>query len=133
MTLSACLSFFASPFVHASPNIISDTDIATAGYFQLLWEADTNEPVRLETDTSADFSEPKTIYVGSARSRTVTGLEDGDYFYRIVVSEQLASSIIKVRVQHHSLQQALAFFGLGATMFAILLFVLIKARKGDGN
>ena len=108
----------------------SDTDVATAGYFQLRWSS--TSPVILEESQSAEFASTRVIYRGSDAATVMSGKRDGDLFYRVRVSDSDAqSNVVKVTVRHHSIERAFAFFALGATVFiATLLLIVRGARSG---
>jgi hypothetical protein len=111
----------------------SDTDVATAGYYQLRWYS--ASPVILEESQTAEFASPRVIYHGSDAARVMSGKPDGDLYYRIRSSDHNApSNVVKVTVRHHSLERAFAFFALGATVFvATLLLIVTGARAGTSH
>lgn len=116
-----------------TPELEADTDVATAGYYQLRWFAD--RAIVLEESGTADFETPKVVYRGSDAARVMSGKADGDLYYRIRDTETGAQSdIVKVTVRHHGLGRAFAFFALGATVFvATLLLILAGARSETGR
>lgn len=116
-----------------TPELEADTDVATAGYYQLRWFAD--RAIVLEESGTADFETPKVVYRGSDAARVMSGKADGDLYYRVRDTETGAQSdIVKVTVRHHGLDRAFAFFALGATVFvATLLLILAGARSETGS
>lgn len=110
--------------------IESSTDIATAGYFNLNWKVDAAGPVQVQQATAADFSDAKTIYSGTDRATVISGLGNGEYYYRIESADNVSPGI-KVQVAHHALSRAFVFFGLGAVIFIITLSVLIRGARTD--
>ena len=111
----------------------SDTDVATAGYYQLRWTS--TSPVILEEAQTKEFTSPRVIYRGSDAARVMSGKPDGDLYYRVRNNDgDPPSNVVKVTVRHHSLERALAFFALGATVFiATLLLIVSGARAGLGR
>ncbi|HMB72456.1 MAG TPA: hypothetical protein VKQ06_02720 [Gammaproteobacteria bacterium] len=112
--------------------LTSDTEIATAGYFQLLWEA--AEPIRLVESTTADFDDPHTVYEGSDSGHTVSGRADGTLFYRLESAATGAVLVepVRVVVAHHPIARAFTFFGVGALVFvATAMLILIGIRTAD--
>jgi hypothetical protein len=110
----------------------SDTEVATAGYFQLSWNAD--EPIRLVESKSSDFTDSSTIYTGSDSGRTVSGRRNGELFYRLesAGSAAVLSQPLRVVVAHHPLSRALSFFGVGAFVFiATLALIVIGSLRSD--
>lgn len=118
--------FMSGSAICASPKISSDSKLSTAGYFQLSWQDDSAHSFQLQQATRADFREAVTLYQGSDQATVISGLPDGDYFYRVANENHQLSKPIKVSVKHHSLSKALAFFGLGAVMFVIMVSLLIR-------
>lgn len=117
---------------HAQPQLLSDTSIATAGYFQLHWTNVVRQPVELQQSISSDFSDAITLYQGSDNASVLSGLSDAKYYFRIRDgSGEEWSKPINVVVKHHSLYRAWAFFILGAVMFAALLLVLIRGNRSS--
>jgi len=121
------------------PVLTTDTELATAGYYQLSWQPGldgaSHKPLRFELQQSAtaDFRSAKTIYRGPDRASVVSGQPDGDYYYCIrAMSDQATtpwSHPIAVKVQHHSLGRALGFFATGAAVFFITLsFIVFRSR-----
>lgn len=109
----------------------ADTPVATAGFYQLKWQAP--GPVVLEEDDSPSFASPRIIYRGVDAARVMSGQRDGERYYRIKdEGGSLSSNIVKVTVQHHSLARAFSFFSLGATVFvSTLLLIGLGARTRD--
>lgn len=109
----------------------ADTDIATAGFFQLRWTAD--GPVELQESPSPDFSMARTIYIGADTARIISGKPDGDWFYRLRPAEAASraqwTEPLQVTVSHHPLGRALAFFFVGAAVFAATLALIIKGSR----
>jgi len=112
--------------VYASPNLNSDTELSTAGYFQLSWKDEANQSFVLQQSTRSDFRDAITIYQGPDQATVISGLPDGDYFYRVASDSHQWSEPTEVKVKHHSLTKALGFFGLGAFMFILMTTLLIK-------
>lgn len=128
------LLFASLPISAASPQLSTSTSLATAGYFQLKWESptdsDTIDEFELQQADNTAFSNPSIIYQGPDLSTAISGLRNGNYFYRIRSQQSDDwSEAIKVEVAHHSLARAWGFFALGATMFIIMLLVLITGVR----
>jgi len=123
----------SSTAVCASPKLNSDTKLSTAGYFQLSWQDDTGQSFQLQQAPHPTFEDAVTLYDGSDRATVISGLPNGDYFYRVRSDDGLWSDTLKVSVKHHSLAKALGFFGLGAVMFIVMVVLLINGirRKED--
>lgn len=108
----------------------SDSQLATAGYFQLSWSGEAAQ-FQLQESTSRDFTSYKVIYKGKDLARVISGKADGEYFYRISDNENtaLVSNVIKVTIAHHPLGTAIAFFIAGGIVFIAILFLILKGNK----
>lgn len=110
----------------------SSTDVATAGYFQLRWQAGQAEgPFVLEESSSADFSRSRVLYRGPDLASVISGKPDNDYFYRISTQANPTntSNTVKVTVAHHPLSNALFFFSIGAIVFLATLVVIFRGNQ----
>lgn len=124
MAIAAC------PLCAAQPQLNANTELATAGYFQLSWQTnDQHAPYVLQQSLTSSFSTSKTIYSGTDTASVLSGLSNGTYHFRVLDSEALASNVVTVTVAHHSLTKAFSFFALGALMFVILIIVLVSASR----
>ena len=109
----------------------SDSQVATAGYYQLTWSGEANV-FQLQESTTSDFKLFKVIYEGKDLARVISGKPDGDYFYRLVNTDENNSQVsntVKVTVSHHPLKNALLFFVAGAIVFIAILFLILKGKR----
>lgn len=116
----------------------TDTDVATAGYFQLQWEAG-DVPLRLIESTDPGFENRRVMYEGLDTASSISGKSDGQYYYRLERADSkdasgkkadVVSNVLQVSVRHHSLSRALTFLAIGAGVFvATLILVLIGGRS----
>jgi hypothetical protein len=109
----------------------ADSDVATAGFFQLTWTSD--GPVQLQESRQPDFSAARVIYAGADAARVISGKPDGDWYYRVrPAGTQVTapwSEPIRITVAHHSLGRALTFFAVGAIVFAATLGLIIHGSR----
>lgn len=103
---------------------------SSAGYFKLIWSSFSDNAFVLEESSNAEFINSKTIQLRGTNSITLTGLENGSYYYRIKDSNNEWSNVAHVTVEHHSIVKAFVFFSLGLFLFIILVYVL---RLGQTN
>jgi hypothetical protein len=133
--VSACLAatFCYLPSLHAaSIELSSDSEIASAGYYQLSWTTGTKQDYQLQESASEDFQSYKTIYQGPDQASVISGKPDGVYYYRIVGMDSqppVSSNTLKVSVAHHPLVNAFVFFTAGAMVFVAILFLIIKGSR----
>jgi hypothetical protein len=111
----------------AIPSLFVDTPMATEGYFVLSWQtaAPAGATFILEQSNDPAFSLPVQSRMlvhapDQASQLTITGLADGDYYFRLQLPSGEYSPALKVTVRHHQLSHALGFFGLGLAMFLTL-------------
>ena len=128
-----------SPLLHASaPSLSSDSDVSTAGYFQLTWTRASGNTGAFELQESrGEFArnDPATIYDGVDQSTIISGKKDGIYFYRVRERDSDAmspwSNTVKVEVRHHELSKAFAFFIAGLVVFLATALVIIRGTRTD--
>jgi len=123
----------SSSAVYASPTLNSDTKLSTAGYFQLSWQDPASQSFELQKSSDPDFHDAVTLYHGPDKATVISGLPNGNYFYRVRSEDGLWSKAVEVTVKHHSLGKALGFFGLGAAMFVVMVVLLVKGARRKEN
>jgi len=118
------------------PSLDSSHTNSDAGYFTLHWKGAESSPEQtflLQQSTLADFSSAHILYHGSDSSRVISGLGDGQYYYRVRATLADTSSEwsrpVLVQVKHHSLTEALIFFIAGAIVFVFTLIFLISSSR----
>lgn len=136
-----CLSEAKLPqiYIQASQNL-SET-----GYFTLNWEIK-NKPqeenksalFELQSSQSQDFSNATILYQGTQKHRFISGLLDGNYFYRIKATfpqndheHFILSEIQKIEVKHHSLDFALYLLMIGAIIFSLIVFMIWHGNRNQ--
>lgn len=111
------------------PTLTSDSEVATAGYYQLSWESD-NAVVELEESTDATFGDPQLLYAGADSATVISGRSDGTWFYRARIrdnnGESPWSEPVSVTVTHHTLTRALSFFALGIVVFLATVWIIVR-------
>lgn len=115
-----------------APRLTSDSDIASAGFFRLLWETDA-ERVELQESKHAAFENARIFYKGPDRATVISGKPDGTWYYRIRATGKGQagpwSKAVVVTVDHHSLTRATGFFVLGLIVFIGILFVIVGGAR----
>ena len=123
----------APPPLAAAPELKSDSELATAGYYRLNWQSDIAADFVLEEATDPTFSQAKTLYQGPDTATLISGRANGTYYYRIRnIQDDMEnewSNVTKVEVTHHPLSRAFMFFTLGAIVFIATLVVVILGNK----
>jgi len=123
---------------NAALTLQSDTDVATAGYFQLYWHAG-ESPNRLVESSDPGFENRRVVYEGPDTARLISGKRDGQYYYRLERASprdssgsepDVVSNTLQVTVRHHPTERAFTFFAIGAAVFlATLILVLAGGRS----
>ena len=112
-----------------APTISSDSDVATAGFYHLSWDA-AFARIELQEAANPDFRSPTTLYTGTDSATTISGKPDGQWYYRVrVIQNDLPGSWsdpVEVTVTHHSLSRALMFLTLGIIVFISIVTVVIR-------
>lgn len=131
-------SFFISIYLLLVPTsnvtaleLSSDSETATAGFFQLTWTG-TAPRYQLQESVTPGFTSFKTLYHGADLATVISGKPDGEYYYRIVIDDSkqgVQSNVVKVSVVHHSLVHAFLFFIAGAFVFTAILIVIFRGNR----
>ena len=129
--VSTGLLFISTTQYSFALQLSSDSQVVTAGYYQLSWSGEARV-FQLQESTVSDFKSFKIIYEGKDLARVISGKPDGDYFYRLVNTDENNSQVsntVKVTVSHHPLKNALLFFIAGAIVFIAILFLILKGNR----
>ena len=122
-----------APELFAAPELQTDAEMATAGYFRLSWQSNMAADFILEEAKDPTFSQATTLYRGPDTATLISGRSNGTYYYRIRNVQDDAhsdwSNVTKVEVSHHPLSRAFMFFTLGAIVFIATLVVVVLGSK----
>lgn len=110
------------------------------GVVNLIWSSDAPEnSVEFELQQSAneDFTEPKIRYHGMQRSSILTGLPEGDHFFRLRVKDaDTWSAPLKLEVRFISRGQMFGLLAVGFLVTALTVGAILagynKERKEGG-
>ncbi|MFQ5471088.1 MAG: hypothetical protein ACE5EH_12465 [Gammaproteobacteria bacterium] len=137
--IALCLSFLSlSESSAQSQNTklvlqTSDT-VSRTGHFQLSWQYDGPTGIfELQQSNSDDFKNSRTIYKGPDKARTMSGLTNGNYYYRLRSSGHEWSEAIVVKVEHYELSTAFIFLGLGAIVFLATAILIVRGHIKHRN
>lgn len=126
-------------FAMAAPQLSSDAEISSAGYYQLSWESDADGEYELQESHDSDFSKSRILYQGPDTASLISGRADGTYYYRTRLvnddsqMENAWSNVVQVEVNHHSLSRAFVFFAVGAVVFIATLVVVLLGTKNQNK
>lgn len=106
-----------------------------AGHFLLQWKpvdavsgADGLHYV-VEQALSDRFNEPREIYRGPDRSTFISGLPNGNFFYRVKSTDGNWSEPLEVTVDHYSVTLALCLFAIGLLSFGAIVGVIWHGNR----
>ncbi|MBD3257847.1 hypothetical protein GF377_05390 [candidate division GN15 bacterium] len=88
----------------------------------------------LQRATDANFTDADAYYRGPDLATYISGLANGDYYYRIrEIEHGIAisdwSEPVHVTVEHHSLGLAFTLFGLGGVVFIFTVLVVVRGAR----
>lgn len=112
----------------ASWSLDSDTELSREGYFVLSWSLGDGQVYEIQQADNRTFIGAKTYQVPANSSMTLSGLADGNYYFR-AGEEGNWSETILVTVEHHSLAQALGIFCCGFILFTLLIVIIFRGNK----
>lgn len=113
-------------------------EVTESGYIKLSWQfGDKSGDCVFELQQSENqiFNSNKILYMGPDYATFLSGLRNGNYFYRVraVCGDEQAisdwSDTITVKVQHHSLMLAFGLFGVGAVIFLLTIGIVIQGAR----
>ena len=111
--------------------------IATAGYYTLIWSSPTGPNAadaptfELVESTNERFTDQTVRYRGPDLATTISGKPDGIYYYRVRRADEASggqspwSNVHRVVVEHHSLRRAVTFMIVGGLVFAATFVVVV--------
>jgi len=111
-------------------DLVIEPPVSHDGVYQLSWSAPGD--VLLEESTDSSFDRTRIVYEGADRGTVLTGRRDGRYHYRLRSDGAPASEAVtaSVRVEHHPIGRALAFFGVGAFVFVSTIVLVARGPEG---
>ena len=121
------LIVFNGPACSAQLNV--DQKIATAGYFTLNWTVADKDSALLQQSSDPDFTQFSEIPVTGSSQISLSGFEDGIYYYRLANVDGVFSNTVTVAVEHHSFAKAMQFFAMGSLLFIVLICFLLAGYK----
>jgi len=110
----------------AEISISASDSLTQTGFFQLKWQSDQQADFVLQQDTTLEFKTPKVLYNGPDTARAISGLLNGNYYYRVRIASNDWSGPVKVVVEHYKLSTALLFLGMGALVFLSTAILIIN-------
>jgi len=102
---------------------------SNSGHIKLEWEAEMDTIFELQRAPTRHFSEPTISYKGPDRASFISGLEEGEYYYRVRTAGGAWSEPLLIRVRYQSMTLAFTLFGLGGIVFLLTVLVVIRGVR----
>ena len=128
IAISVLLWYFSSA-VHARAVQFSVDSLvinSPEGHIRLEWAADQESTFELQRSLTSDFNSPTVLYRGPDRASFISGLENGTYYFRIREQNGVWSETLTVIVKHQSLLLAFMLFTIGAIVFLLTVWVVVR-------
>lgn len=115
--------------------------ISSDGVAELSWPVVSGQAsVVVQKSQDPDFTQATILYRGSDSASVITGLMDGEYYFRARNEYpdggfSAWSETVSLAVEHHSLTKATLFFAMGGVVFlaTTLLITFGTRRGGEGD
>lgn len=115
--------------VFGQPTLTPSDAVSQTGHFQLQWHYyDAENNFELQQAQTPGFTSPRTIYTGQQKARTMSGVLNGTYYFRVRLQDGDWSNVVKVKVEHYELATAFMFLGLGAIVFFATATLVIRGH-----
>ncbi len=120
-------------------------EVSASGYFKLTWQWDGEISGKayhfeLQQADNKNFDNAISLYTGPDFATFISGLKNGDYYYRISVSLEDSnfrsewSEPLLVTIKHHPLQLAYGLFAMGAVVFLATVGIVVRgSRSASGK
>ncbi len=99
---------------------------SNSGHVRLVWKSEGDTLFVLQQAPDSSFLHAKTIYEGPDLASFVSGLRNGNYYFRVRGEDDQWSDVVHLHVQHQSLELAFTLFGIGGIVFLLTVFVVLK-------
>lgn len=120
-----------------TPEFDVPSEVSTnSGYKKIDWGDNTEDmdlTYQLQQSESKDFKNAKTLYKGKDRATFVSGLPNGNYYYRVRAfkGQQKSdwSNTVVLRVKHYSLKLAFLLAAIGIVVFLLTVYIIIHGVR----
>jgi hypothetical protein len=136
--LVCILSILANQIALAadSSGLSSSTQLSHDGVVTLSWNINGEAEIALQQAQNKP-EEYTTLYMGKDTASVISGLSDGDYFFRIGLKQPDGSFSyhppLKVQVEHHPLATAWMIFAIGALVFLSTVILIFRGSRVHAN
>lgn len=106
---------------------LSSDNVSNSGHTRVEWKTNgEGVAVELQQADNDQFQDARTVYRGHDHATFISGLDNGTYYYRVRYIDGVWSDTVKLEVNHHSLQLAFILLALGAIVFGLTVFIVVK-------
>lgn len=107
------------------------TERSREGYFVVAIDQAPQAAMVLQQSNSEDFAEitGQFAWFGDFTEMTLTGFEDGAYFFRLKPQAGISSNVVQLQVEHYPSWQAYSLFFTGLTLFSLLVLSIIILHR----
>ncbi|MFN6944663.1 MAG: hypothetical protein ACK4ND_06925 [Cytophagaceae bacterium] len=103
------------------------------GHIKLQWDATDHAIVEVQKSQTPNFSDFSIVYKGIDRASFISGLDNGLHYFRVREVDSGWSPTLTLEVKHQSLKLAFILFSMGALVFLLTVFVVVKGAKQAGK
>lgn len=133
--ITTCLLLIAGSSLAASSWVLTGPESTREGYFQLHLQhrhnAGASAEFTIELSGHEDFAtiDQEFSPLGSFAQLSLSGFDDGVYYFRARTATNEFSNIHRIEVTHYPLWQALSTFVIGAILLISLLTTLMMLHR----
>lgn len=141
--LLLCLAALLLSFPAAAETALLELEAngnSSAGHVRLSWAGgETGTSYELQQANDVAFGKPEVRYQGQQTASVISGLPDGEFYFRVRRLGQDGvpgpwSSVVRFAVTHYKLGFALTLLAIGAVIFvATVCFLIVFSRKVRTN
>lgn len=107
---------------------------STSGHTKLEWSGMDGVDFEVQIATDKSFNSARSIYAGPDKATFVSGLADGQYYFRVRENTSPWSQTLVLDVKHHSLALAISLFVVGFVVFGLTTWLVMDgARKTSAS
>lgn len=122
------------PFAFSQASFtLPNENTSNSGHITLTWEGHGDAAYTLQKSDNSNFEKAEIIYQGPDRASFISGLKNGDYFFRVKTENAPWSGPLLVKVEHHSLQLAFSLAGVGLFVFLSIVYVIILGTRNSAK
>ncbi|HEY9559397.1 MAG TPA: hypothetical protein VIR29_01275 [Anseongella sp.] len=129
------LMLMVAPAVGAGQQIelsSSKSGLSRDGHVRLQWavtDGSSGNVFLVQQAETEAFSTPRIIYHGPDQATFISGLENGNYYFRVRRENGDWSNVMALEVNHHSLYLTFILLSIGAVVFLLTAAMVIYGSR----